>query len=326
MRANKQFFKLGEIMKTMSFSILLWVVVCFASCGLAADGLVSGTARDSGSGKPVAEAQVSAHNLAKGTDRTTVTDAGGIFTFTDLEPGAYDLAATKNGFQKSSAHVEVAASRTANVDLPLIADSPVLSEREKKLLDRIERLEGRLAAMEAREASARPVAAPGTQVLLASRTPVAVAPPQPALPVPDAAPQAIPAPAAPAPLPQHIIPDALQSPAATSGVDNFTPFAFGDFTWLNGSPRTKDAVLDTKFFTPEVRMDTHFITDFNQPRDHSMGGSTEQFRSGEIQLEQISVGGDFHWENVRGRILTMGGMFATTTPRNDPSSGVGQWD
>ncbi len=144
-------------MKTMSFSILLWVVLCFASSGLAADGLVSGIARDSGSGKPVAEAQVIAHNLAKGTDRTTVTDAGGIFTFTDLEPGAYELAATKNGFQKSSAHVEVAASRTANVDLPLIADSPMLTEREKKLLDRIERLEGRLAAMEAREASARPV-------------------------------------------------------------------------------------------------------------------------------------------------------------------------
>jgi len=35
------------------------------------------------------------------------------------------------------------------VDLPLIPDSPVLSEREKKLLDRIERLEGRLALLEA---------------------------------------------------------------------------------------------------------------------------------------------------------------------------------
>ncbi len=37
-------------------------------------------------------------------------------------------------------------------------------------------------------------------------------------------------------------------------------------------------------------MDTHFITDFNQPPDHSMGGSTEQFRSGEVQLDLISVG------------------------------------
>ena len=52
-----------------------------------------------------------------------------------------------------------------------------------------------------------------------------------------------------------------------------------------------------------------------------MGGSTESFRSGEFQVEQVSFGGDFHWQNVRGRILTMFGLFATTTPRNDASAG-----
>ena len=123
---------------------------------------------------------------------------------------------------------------------------------------------------------------------------------------------------------------------SSPGVDNFTPFAYGDFTWLNGTPRNKDVVLDTKFFTPEVRFDTHYMTSFNQPKDHTIVGATESFRSGEVQLEQISVGGDFHWQNVRGRILFMQGLFATTTPRNDASSatgsgggntgGVGQWD
>jgi hypothetical protein len=119
-------------------------------------------------------------------------------------------------------------------------------------------------------------------------------------------------------------------------VNTQTPFAFGDFTWLNGSPRNKDTVLDTPFFTAEVRFDTHYMTDFNQPIDHTIVGSTESFRSGEVQIEQASVGGDFHWNNVRGRILFMQGLFATTTPRNDASSatasypgntfGVGQWD
>jgi hypothetical protein len=119
-------------------------------------------------------------------------------------------------------------------------------------------------------------------------------------------------------------------------VDLQTPFAFGDFTWLNGTPRNKDVVVDTPFFTPEVRFDTHYMQDFNQPKDHTIVGATESFRSGEVQIEQISVGGDFHWKNVRGRILTMFGLFATTTPRNDASSatgsypgntgGVGQWD
>jgi len=68
------------------------------------------------------------------------------------------------------------------------------------------------------------------------------------------------------------------------------------------------------------------MEDFNQPKDHTIVGATESFRSGEVQLEQISVGGDFHWQNVRGRVLLIDGLFATTTPRNDASFGVGQWD
>ena len=115
-------------------------------------------------------------------------------------------------------------------------------------------------------------------------------------------------------------------PPATTGVDNDTPFAYGDFTWLNGTSRNKDEVLATKWFTPEIRFDTNFIEDFNQPVDHSIGGSTEMFRSGEVKLEQISVGGDFRWDNVRGRVLYMDGMFATAAPRNDASAGVGQWN
>ena len=104
------------------------------------------------------------------------------------------------------------------------------------------------------------------------------------------------------------------------------PFAFADWTWLNGNPRNKDAVWDSKFFTPEIRMDVHYVMDLNHPRDDTMGGSTEIFRSNEIQVEQISFGGNFHWQNVNARILTMNGMFGVTTPRNDASAGRGQWD
>jgi hypothetical protein len=104
------------------------------------------------------------------------------------------------------------------------------------------------------------------------------------------------------------------------------PFAYADWTWLNGNPRNKDVVWDSKFFTPEIRMDVHYIMDLNHPRDDTMGGSTEIFRSNEIQVEQISFGGNFHWQNVNARILTMNGMFGVTTPRNDASAGRGQWD
>jgi hypothetical protein len=104
------------------------------------------------------------------------------------------------------------------------------------------------------------------------------------------------------------------------------PFSDADWSWLNGNPRTKDIYWDSKFFTPEIRADVNFVNDFNYPKDHSMGGSSELFRTEEIQLEQLGVGGDFHYDNVRARLMTQFGMYSATTPRNDPSPGHGQWD
>jgi hypothetical protein len=104
------------------------------------------------------------------------------------------------------------------------------------------------------------------------------------------------------------------------------PFSDADWTWLNGNPRTKEIFWDTKFFTPEIRADMNAVIDFNHPTDHSIGGSSELFRSSEVQLEQFGVGGDFHYDNVRARLMTQFGMYSATTPRNDPSPGHGQWD
>ncbi len=129
------------------------------------------------------------------------------------------------------------------------------------------------------------------------------------------------APAQPQDQPASAVPAAApEKPAKT------VPFAFADWSWMNGSPHNKDAVWDSKFFTPEIRFDTDYVSSFNHPSDDTLGGSTEIFRSNEVQVEQISFGGDFHWQNVRGRVLTMGGMFGVTTPRNDGSVGRGQWD
>ena len=111
--------------------------------------------------------------------------------------------------------------------------------------------------------------------------------------------------------------------AAPAKID---PFSDADWTWLNGNPRTKEVFWDSKFFTPEIRSDTVYVYDFNHPTDHSMGGSSELFRSQEVQLEQFGVGGDFHYDHVRARFMTQFGMYSATTPRNDPSPGHGQWD
>ena len=104
------------------------------------------------------------------------------------------------------------------------------------------------------------------------------------------------------------------------------PFAFADWTWLNGNPRTKDVPLDTKFFTPEIRADVNYTYDFNHPKDDSIGGSSEIFRSNEINLTQLGIGGDFHYDHVRARLMTQFGLYSETTPRNDASPARGQWN
>ena len=82
----------------------------------------------------------------------------------------------------------------------------------------------------------------------------------------------------------------------------------GDWTWLNSNGHASDSPMATKYFTPEFRADANYTLDYNHPKDDSLGGSTETFRSDEWQLEQLSIGGDIHINNVRGRILTMDGL------------------
>jgi hypothetical protein len=103
------------------------------------------------------------------------------------------------------------------------------------------------------------------------------------------------------------------------------PFAFADWTWLNGNPRTKDLPFDSKFFTPEVRADVAYHYDFNHPKDDTISGSSEVFRSNEVGLTHLGIGGDFHFDHVRARVLSQIGLYATATPRNDASYSRGQW-
>ena len=124
----------------------------------------------------------------------------------------------------------------------------------------------------------------------------------------------------------QIVPEALQAPDAPPEHDTVTPFADTDTTWANGTSRNNTPIFDTKFFTPEIRFDAYYAQSGNHPKDHTIDGSTEEFRSGEFQVEQVSFGGDFHWNGVKARFLSMMGLFSVTTPRNDASAGVGQWD
>ncbi|MGD0403808.1 MAG: outer membrane beta-barrel protein [Candidatus Acidiferrales bacterium] len=179
---------------------------------------------------------------------------------------------------------------------------------------KLEAMEARIEQLEA-ELKARPAVAP-----LSAKASV----PMPASAAVSTSSSISAATSAPVAVQAQSEPTVSQTPAAASG--KIEPFSDADWTWLNGNPRTKDIFWDTKFFTPEIRTDTNYVFDFNHPTDHSIGGSSELFRSQEVQLEQLGIGGDFHWDNVRGRFMTQFGMYSATTPRNDPSPGHGQWD
>lgn len=196
---------------------------------------------------------------------------------------------------------------------PAKPDSPApLTERERWMLDRIEQLEKRMAELESKSSSseastsAASVSEAAGPVVLSER----------------AAPKAE----------SNIAPTA-ETAAATRQVSSAAdqrpvkaePFAFADFTWMNGNARTKQPALDTRFFTPEIRVDAGYVYDFNHPKDDTIGGSAEVFRAQEFNLTQLGVGGDFHYDNVRARVMTQFGMYSQTQPRNDASPTRGQW-
>ena len=270
-------------------------------------GTIAGIVRDAANGT-LPDATVTATQLDGNEIRATISNSDGIYSFSNVPPGSYSISAQADGHPDAFvSSLQVTAGRATRTDIAFSGIAPGSSSSATAASSANKSQQPVLLA-----ASSGDIALPGTQ------TQRAQAPAQ--TPKSGVGPISTPQSSS-----TGTVPEALQTPASPA-VDLETPFAFADFTWLNGTSRNKDTVLSTTFFTPEIRFDTNFIEDFNQPKDHTIVGSTEEFRSGEVQIEQASVGGDFHWENVRGRILFMMGMFATTTPRNDASPGVGQWD
>lgn len=115
-----------------------------------------------------------------------------------------------------------------------------------------------------------------------------------------------------------------ESPEPTSD----EPFAWGDFTWLQGNSRLHKQVLDSKYFTGDMTMDMNYNFSFNHPIDHTNAGSTATFRSDEFNVSYIEVGGDFHdpESGARARLMLQFGTRSTGVPRNDATPLRGQFD
>ncbi len=106
------------------------------------------------------------------------------------------------------------------------------------------------------------------------------------------------------------------------------PFAWGDFTWVQGNNRQKDALLKSKYFTGGITMDMNYNYSFHRPKDHSTSGSTATFRSNEFNISYIEAGGEFFepQSGARGKLMLQFGTRATGIPRNDNTPLRGQYD
>ncbi len=212
-----------------------------------------------------------------------------------------------------------------------------LTERERRLLDRVEQLEKqvadvkqlekRIADLEGKAQAAAAVSAPVPASSDSSPASTGIAGVGSAFAPSTASVESVSPGVTKTTAAATVGPQATEKNAAgTVKPEKAQPFAFADFTWLNGNPRTKEVPLDTKFFTPEIRADVDYVYDFAHPKDDTIGGSSEIFRSNEVQVTQMGVGGDFHYDNVRARIMTQFGLYSETTPRNDASPARGQWN
>ena len=236
---------------------------------------------------PIAGATITAVRADGSAIRATISGSDGVYSFADLPPGVWSLTVQAEGAPDVTApSLQVTASQATRRDITVAG-----------------------AAL-----AAAPVALPAQPSVVSA--PAGTPPSAPASGPPSGPPSVA-----------VRISEALQAPDPAPENDTVTPLAdVGYIGWMNGTSRESSPIFDTKFFTPEIRFDVNYLQSANKPKDHTISGSTEEFRSGEFQIEQVSFGGDFHWNNVRARFLSMYGMFAVTTPRNDASSAVGQWD
>ncbi len=292
---------------------------------------------------PVGGATITASRADGSAIRATISGSDGIYSFADMAPGVWSITSQAEGYADTTvSSLEVTAGRATRSDIVMGTGVPAAAA----VISSTAPAPTQTPATQA-SASANAVPSPNVASRLLKQPqaytrdslppPVAEAvqtaslntPPVAAFDTPASAP-GVPAaqgPTAAAPAPAPEAQGTQESAAAAApAVDLKTPFADYDWTWLNGNPRNHDVAFDSPFFTPEIRADLTYNWDFNHPIDDSEGGSSELFRSDEIQLEQFGIGGDFHWDNVRARFMTQFGEYSTATIRNDGSYSKGQWD
>jgi hypothetical protein len=106
---------------------------------------------------------------------------------------------------------------------------------------------------------------------------------------------------------------AAPAPAPAPSPPPETPFGWGDFTWMNGQSRQKDFPLKAfgDAVTLSLYLDVNYAYSANHPRDNTFTGTASVPRHNEFNVNLASVGFEWNYKNVIGRLsLQYGSMIS----------------
>jgi Putative beta-barrel porin-2, OmpL-like. bbp2 len=86
------------------------------------------------------------------------------------------------------------------------------------------------------------------------------------------------------------------------------PFADADYTWMNGQSKQKDFPFTfSPYVTPSLYFDGYYAYSLNQPKDNTLTGTASTGRHNEFTINLLSIGFDWSYKNVIGRITLQWG-------------------
>src|ERR1700692_4020040 len=138
-------YRVVRVMKRSVFAACIFAALSLPAFAQISLGGLNGVARDSASGKPLADAQIIAREMRKNTESTAVSAANGAFVIA-VEPGWYEVTATKNGYVKATARIHVVSGKTAELELPLAFNHAAL---ESAMMEELQSMKTRVDQLEA---------------------------------------------------------------------------------------------------------------------------------------------------------------------------------
>jgi len=109
-----------------------------------------------------------------------------------------------------------------------------------------------------------------------------------------------------------------EAPAAAA------PFAFGDFTWMNGNSRQKSQPLTIGPATFGLYFDGYYDVSANHPKDDTIVGSASIGRDNEFTVNLVSAEVDVSYRNVISTLALQAGNMLSIVQQTDGSVARGR--